>query len=64
MKIGDLVKYDRPRRWRRASVPGPPTSVGTIIERMPDIDPSYVAWRVLLHDEIQVIHESFLEVVK
>ena len=45
-------------------MPGPPTSVGTIIERMPDIDPSYVAWRVLLHDEIQVIHESFLEVVK
>ena len=60
MKVGDLVKCTSARDRR-----GPPSiGVGTIIEQMPDADPNYVAWHVLLHDEIQVVHESFLEVVK
>jgi|1_EtaG_2_1085319.scaffolds.fasta_scaffold66990_1 hypothetical protein len=50
MKVGDLVGFLD-------------YGLGIIIERIPDADPDYFAWRVLSRGEVLEIHESFLKVV-
>jgi len=57
MKVGDLVGF-RDHAPRRLV-----SGVGVITERVPDVDPDYFAWRILLRGEIQAFHESFLKVI-
>ena len=52
MKVGDLVEFLDSSH-----------DIGIIIERIPDADPDYFAWRVLSRGEVLEIHESFLKVV-
>ena len=57
VKLGDSVKI--------VGIKGPmrSDSVGIVLSRIPDIDPNYWAWRILIEGEVREYHQVYMELV-